>query len=448
VNRASSVALVVATIVVLVSLAARVVLDAPASSHLLQRLIGTLLAAAALCGAWLTMARSPSIAWLATASAAGIAAEEIVAAARTAQPTLAADAWPVLVAVSASALVCGAGVAGGYAARRRGPHRPAVVHRAVGLMVGIGLAASAASGLVALAVAIGEAPAAPASPDLVPIRMAARISLAVMVLGVGIGLLRDLAGPVGRVRQRRAGARVEAAQSSWLADLADEMLPTRSIARRAGAEQERARLAAELHAFVLPDLRRAAAAADRVGVPEHVAESLRQSLDGVEQLMHERQSIVLEQFGLVAALEWLAERTEERGSLRVNLELDGHRLDDPKALPSDVARLAFRTALLALDNVVRHAAATVASVRLVVEREAVQLSITDDGRSFDASGRAHAGRGLADMRTEAARVGAAVAVLAPGTGTRVELRWPAPAPTEDPAIAGATIPARPRQPAG
>jgi signal transduction histidine kinase len=183
-------------------------------------------------------------------------------------------------------------------------------------------------------------------------------------------------------------------------------------------------------------------------VPAHVAASLRESLHGVEQLMHERQSIVLEEYGLVAALEWLAERTEERGSLRVNLELEGERVDDRDAIPPEVARLAFRTALLALDNVVRHAGATVGSVRLVVDRDAVQLTIADDGRSFDLAGSPGAGRGLADMRGEAALVGASLSVVTPGAGTRIEMHWPASASAGHHAALGAPFPAGPGEPAG
>ena len=66
----------------------------------------------------------------------------------------------------------------------------------------------------------------------------------------------------------------------------------------------------------------------------------------------------------MAALEWLAERTEERSALRVQLELDGAVPDGPAAIDARVARAAFRIALLGLDNVVRHAGATTATLRL------------------------------------------------------------------------------------
>src|SRR6185369_6223207 len=120
-------------------------------------------------------------------------------------------------------------------------------------------------------------------------------------------------------------------------------------------EDERARLAAELHARILPDLRRAAAAAESAGAAtDPVAIGLRRAVEDVEELMHARQSVVLEEYGLVAALEWLAERTQQRALLQVDVELDGPAVDDSAAVPKPIARAAFRVALLAVDNVVRH----------------------------------------------------------------------------------------------
>jgi signal transduction histidine kinase len=166
---------------------------------------------------------------------------------------------------------------------------------------------------------------------------------------------------------------------------------------------------------------------------------LRRALEDVEQLMHQRQSIVLEQFGLIAALEWLAERTEERSALRVQLDLDASVPDGPSAIDARVARAAFRIALLGLDNVVRHSGATTATLRLSGEPAGLRLTVEDDGAStttLEESG----GRGIPDMRTAAAESGGTIRFVA-GTGARIEAAWPvelaarnhapAPAPLAD-----------------
>ena len=147
---------------------------------------------------------------------------------------------------------------------------------------------------------------------------------------------------------------------------------------------------------------------------------MQRALEDVEQLMHGRQSIVLEEFGLVAALEWLAERTEERSDLQVDLRLEGELVDQRDAVRADIARAAFRIALLAIDNVDRHAQAASATLGLRVERGLVALEVADDGPSGQ-DWKGEGGRGLADMRSEAAATGGTFRIDT--RPTRVEVTW-------------------------
>lgn len=76
----------------------------------------------------------------------------------------------------------------------------------------------------------------------------------------------------------------------------------------------------------------------------------------------------------------------------------------------------------ALTNVLRHADANHVRVRTARDSAALLVQIEDDGRGIDAR-TAPRGRGLADMRTRAASVGASIVhCTAAGGGTRVELR--------------------------
>ncbi|HET9853215.1 MAG TPA: hypothetical protein VFP56_12035, partial [Candidatus Limnocylindrales bacterium] len=134
------------------------------------------------------------------------------------------------------------------------------------------------------------------------------------------------------------------------------------------------------------------------------------------------------EFGLVAALEWLAERTEQAGTLRVELELEGPGVEARDAVPAGIARAAFRIALLAVDNVARHAGASVATIRLSVDRGRVVLAVSDDGDG-DGNGPAAStssggGRGLTDMATEARSTGGSLATTPPPRAT-VVATWPA-----------------------
>jgi hypothetical protein len=181
---------------------------------------------------------------------------------------------------------------------------------------------------------------------------------------------------------------------------------------------------------------------------------------------------VLEEIGLLAGVEWLAERVEERSAVRVEIVVaDDNVAGDattgggsrrgpapgatdeaaapgaaapgaaaPGAVapgvtqarpPRDVERAAFRIAQLALDNVVRHAPGAMTTVSVRVRPGAVRLAIEDDadGPPIDEAAAARSGRrGLADMRAEARACGAELVVGrgADGRGSAVLFTWPRP----------------------
>jgi signal transduction histidine kinase len=215
----------------------------------------------------------------------------------------------------------------------------------------------------------------------------------------------------------------------------DELTPGGQRARQA-ADVERTRIAIELHADVVPVVRRALREAEQGGSPERLAIALRDVLAEVDGLASDRHSVALDELGLLAAIEWLAERTEERSAVRVSIEVDEPPGDAPiigngsGRPPRSVESAAFRIVQLALENIVRHAPSSSASIHLSAEARRVRLSICDDGPGMSgdadivaaASGR----RGLADMRATAAGCGGSlVAGVGPGeTGTVIRFAWP------------------------
>lgn len=256
------------------------------------------------------------------------------------------------------------------------------------------------------------------------------------VVGVlwALGLARDLRPALVRTRARlRAGeasrTRTGAAFGALRVFL-DELVPGREAGRAEAAESERGRLAADLHAEVLPSLRRALAEAEGGGTVERLAADLRSAVDEVEALLLARRSIVLEEIGLLAGIEWLAERTEDRSDVRVEILVEGDAPVAGARPPRDVERAAFRVAQLALDNVVRHAPGASVAVAVSVAPTQVHVRLVDDGDRppIDEAAAARRGRrGVADMRAEARACGAMLDIGPgpAGRGTAVAFRWDA-----------------------
>jgi signal transduction histidine kinase len=171
----------------------------------------------------------------------------------------------------------------------------------------------------------------------------------------------------------------------------------------AGQEVERRRLARELHdetgqalTSILLGLR-AVEEAGNVEVQKSVSdvrELVVATLQDVRKLALQLRPAVLDDFGLVPALERLAQTYSETTGIAVELEagLGEHRL------PAEVETTLYRIVQEALTNVVKHADAGKVSVLLVRREGSVTAVIEDDGRGFDPGNTREDGLGLLGMR--------------------------------------------------
>jgi signal transduction histidine kinase len=128
---------------------------------------------------------------------------------------------------------------------------------------------------------------------------------------------------------------------------------------------------------------------------------------------------MLDDFGLVPALEWQAREVSKRTGLRVQVSAE----EASGELPDQLRTCIYRVVQEALHNCARHAQAR--SVRVIVRQEArrILLSVEDDGHGFDA-GRVR-GLGLVGMEERVTHLGGAFEVLSkPGAGTKVEVELP------------------------
>jgi len=125
--------------------------------------------------------------------------------------------------------------------------------------------------------------------------------------------------------------------------------------------------------------------------------------------------------GLVAAL---ARHSHELGAPD-GLTIEVRGPESRLAVPEQVETQLFAIGREALANVVRHAGATVARVRVETQHEQVVVEIRDNGCGFD-PGDGHPGHfGLDSMRSRALEIGGRLAIAsAPGSGTRVRVRVP------------------------
>jgi signal transduction histidine kinase len=195
-------------------------------------------------------------------------------------------------------------------------------------------------------------------------------------------------------------------------------------------EEERARLARELHDDVTQRLARFAIDAGRLqGGADGavVAETMCSIRDGLVRLSEDIHALsyrlhpsLLEDLGLTEALKAECERFSRQESVAIDLNLR----DLPSAIPPDTALCLFRVAQEALRNVARHARARGIEVSIRNVDGGLQLAVLDNGIGFEpaASQKRHS-LGLASMRERLLLIGGELEIEStPGKGTTI-LAW-------------------------
>lgn len=132
---------------------------------------------------------------------------------------------------------------------------------------------------------------------------------------------------------------------------------------------------------------------------------------------------VLDDVGLLPALERLAQDMTARGGTAVALATHGFADD---RLPPEIETVVYRVVQEALTNVTRHAGAATASITVVVADGRVRALVEDDGSGFDTDAAPMRGNlGLRGMIERADLAGGTVKLSStPGSGTTLVLEVP------------------------
>ncbi len=259
------------------------------------------------------------------------------------------------------------------------------------------------------------------------------------LLGTLVVGLRDPGVPFGRADRALLDelAHQVAAAAHAVRLTAELRTAAEQVVRAAAAERERLRR--DLHdrlgpllvgtGLTVDALRHGPAGQAADGALAEVAAQLRSASGEVRRIVDRLHPAALEELGLVEAVREHLDRLAALPGVPA-FELDAA---DPGPLPPPVQEAAYFLLLEAVTNVLRHARAASATVRIGREDGALHLEVTDDGRGL--ADPYVAGVGIGSMRRRALHLGGSLAVgPAPGRGTRVtatvpleEARWASPA---------------------
>jgi two-component system, NarL family, sensor histidine kinase DegS len=212
------------------------------------------------------------------------------------------------------------------------------------------------------------------SPSLESFLRTALVALVALLLGLFVAM--DY-----RPGLKHSGALERSRTARWL-----------SLARMLKVqENERRRLARKLHddtiqsllvianrarALETGDFGRLAPQARKQA--EEILVMLLHAIDDVRRLSRDLRPSILDNEGLLPALRWLTESLTHDSGIRVDLRVNGRE----HSLPPEFEIIVFRIAQDALNNVVRHSGATVATVTLDFVTSNFKLTVEDNGRGF------------------------------------------------------------------
>ena len=149
---------------------------------------------------------------------------------------------------------------------------------------------------------------------------------------------------------------------------------------------------------------------------------LGQLMDQVRELSLDLRPPMLDDMGLLPALQWYFQRYTAQTNVKVFFSADGLG----GRLHPEVETAAFRIVQEALTNIARHSGATKATVQFRTNREFVSVHVEDKGVGFDPKiGTAKGTGGLSGMRERAVILGGEFTVdSVPGTGTHLTAALP------------------------
>jgi len=203
-------------------------------------------------------------------------------------------------------------------------------------------------------------------------------------------------------------------------------------------EEERKRIARELHdettqslVAISHQLENFASnskhlSADDIELLNNLRQQAKSALEGIRHFSGELRLPVLDDLGLLPALEWLTDDLKEKYGIKIELKVIGsQRRPAPEA-----EILIFRIIQEATNNAVRHAEASLVEVTVEFDEDKIVAAVGDDGKGFELPRTlgelSRVGKlGLAGAEERARLLGGSLTVQSrPGKGTTVVLNAP------------------------
>ncbi|MBN2098700.1 MAG: hypothetical protein JW753_03790 [Dehalococcoidia bacterium] len=187
-------------------------------------------------------------------------------------------------------------------------------------------------------------------------------------------------------------------------------------------ESERARVASDIHDGPLQKAILLAMDGDTISHHEK-GKIAHQLVSELREVSSRLRPAILDDLGMVPAVDWLLENLPKPFGLATHFSLRG--LNEEERFSPDVELALFRVTQESVNNAMKHAKATLVEVLLSKEVDSLILEVRDNGAGFSSTIRGNNGLGLSQMRERVVQLNGSLDIhSSPGYGTTVVARIP------------------------
>lgn len=195
-----------------------------------------------------------------------------------------------------------------------------------------------------------------------------------------------------------------------------------------GEEKERSRLAEELHDGIsakLSGLKMSleyldANTTENKELVHKIFYGLAETLEEVRLISHNLQTFFFADKDMEQMLTAFTEQLSARNGCRYDLLIEG----DTNTIDKAIKLQCYRIITELLNNIHKHAKASLASVQIIIENEKMDIVIEDNGIGFDTTNPNGGGMGMMNVRKRAEVCGGSISFDSSGKGTTVIVEIP------------------------
>ena len=195
-------------------------------------------------------------------------------------------------------------------------------------------------------------------------------------------------------------------------------------------EEERGRISRELHdetgqalmvlRFHLEMLSSETRSGEQKAKIQESLDLLDRTIEGLRRTIARLSPRVLEELGLMAAIQRQAQLLAKHTGIQSHLDLP----ESMESIDHDLAVALYRSVQEALHNVAKHSRAKNFTVRLTMSKNRISLQVDDDGIGFVPRSSQQKGFGLTGMRERTAALGGTMKVRSQAEkGTRIQIAF-------------------------